>query len=95
MMTISRFNPPRDVSSDYFLCWCYLSLELPSRKSGKLEGKMIKEKAIQFRDELYGVFKKRADASQELIDALASAARVESPVSLSLSEAFRRGFSSV
>ncbi len=55
---------------------------------------MIK-KTIQFRDELYGVFRKRADASQELIDALASAARVESPVSLSLSDAFRRGFSSV
>ncbi len=32
---------------------------------------MIKKKAIQFRDELYGVFKKRADASQELIDGIA------------------------
>ena len=41
------------------------------------------------------MFKKRADASQELIDALASATRVESPVNLSLSDAFRRGFSSV
>ena len=72
-----------------------LSLEPPSRKSGKLEGKMLQKTINQFRDELYEVFKKRADASLELIDALASAQRVESPVSLSLSEVFRRGYASV
>ena len=56
---------------------------------------MLQKTINQFRDELYEVFKKRADASLELIDALASAQRVESPVSLSLSEVFRRGYASV
>jgi len=69
----------------------------------------IKQETIQFRDELYATFQKRADAwplegplSLELIDAhplegvsLASARHVESPVYLSVSEVFRRGFSSV
>ena len=53
------------------------------------------QKINQFRDELYAGFKKRADGSLDLIDALASAQTVESAVEVSMSAAFRRGYSSV
>ncbi|HOV48747.1 MAG TPA: transposase [Anaerolineae bacterium] len=49
----------------------------------------------QFRDTVYRCFEKRGDAALDLLDALTSAAAVESPVALSTSPLFRRVFSSV
>ena len=49
----------------------------------------------QFRREVYQSFEQRADAGMDLVDALTSAPTVESPVGLSESTLFRRGFSSV
>jgi hypothetical protein len=49
----------------------------------------------RFRREVYHSFEQRADAGMELVDALTSAPTVESPVGLSESALFRRGFSSV
>lgn len=49
----------------------------------------------QFRREVYACFEQRADAGLDLVDALTSAPTVESPVGLSESLLFRRGFSSV
>lgn len=49
----------------------------------------------RFRREVYECFEQRADAGLELVDALSSAPTVESPVGLSESSLFRRGFSSV
>ncbi len=49
----------------------------------------------QFRREVYQSFEQRADAGMDLVDALTSAPTVESPVGLSESSLFRRGFSSV
>ncbi len=49
----------------------------------------------QFRREIYQSLGQRRDAGMELIDALTSAASVESPVTLSESPIFRRCFSSV
>ncbi len=49
----------------------------------------------QFRDTVYQCFAKRGDAALDLLDALTSAAVVESPVALSTSALFRRVFSSV
>ncbi len=53
------------------------------------------ENVQQFRSQLYACFPKRAAATFNLIDALASAARVESPIELSTSRAFERKYSSV
>ncbi len=49
----------------------------------------------QFRKEVYQSLEQRADAGLDLIDALTSAPVVESPVAISESPLFRRGFSSV
>ena len=49
----------------------------------------------RFRREVYQSFEQRADAGMDLVDALTSAPTVESPVGLSESALFRRGFSSV
>ena len=49
----------------------------------------------QFRQEVYQSLEQRADAGLDLIDALTSAPVVESPVAISESPLFRRGFSSV
>jgi hypothetical protein len=49
----------------------------------------------RFRREVYQTFEQRADAGMDLIDALTSAMRVESPVAQSESPLFRRRFSSV
>ena len=49
----------------------------------------------QFREEVYQSLEQRADAGLDLIDALTSAVVVESPVAISESPLFRRGFSSV
>ena len=49
----------------------------------------------RFRREVYHSFEQRADAGMDLVDALTSAPTVESPVGLSESALFRRGFSSV
>jgi hypothetical protein len=49
----------------------------------------------RFRREVYQSFEQRADAGLDLVDALSSAPTVESPVGLSESSLFRRGFSSI
>lgn len=49
----------------------------------------------RFRREVYQSFEQRADAGMDLVDALTSASTVRSPVELSESGLFRRGFSSV
>ncbi len=49
----------------------------------------------QFRDTVYQALPKRADATMDLLDALTAASHVESPVALSESMLFRRGFASV
>jgi len=49
----------------------------------------------QFRDTVYQALPKRADATLDLLDALTSASHVTSPVALSESVLFRRGFASV
>lgn len=49
----------------------------------------------QFRQEVYHSFERRADASIDLIDGLASAVTVESPVAVSESPLFQREYSSV
>ena len=49
----------------------------------------------QFRREVYQSFEQRADAGMDLVDALTSGPTGESPVGLSESTLFRRGFSSV
>lgn len=49
----------------------------------------------RFRREVYQSFEQRADAGLDLVDALTSAPSVNSPVELSESSLFRRGFSSV
>lgn len=49
----------------------------------------------RFRREVYQSFEQRADAGLDLVDALTSAPTVESPVGLSESALFRRGFGSV
>jgi hypothetical protein len=49
----------------------------------------------RFRREVYQSFEQRADAGMDLVDALSSAATVESPVAQSESPLFRRRFSSV
>jgi len=49
----------------------------------------------QFRDTVYQALPKRADATMDLLDALTTASHVESPVALSESVLFRRGFASV
>lgn len=49
----------------------------------------------QFRDTVYSALSKRADATMDLLDALTTARHVESPVALSESVLFRRGFASV
>ena len=49
----------------------------------------------QFRREVYESFEQRGDAGMDLVDALTSASAVGSPVELSESPLFRRGFSSV
>ena len=49
----------------------------------------------RFRREVYQSFEQRADAGLDLVDALTSAPTVGSPVGLSASTLFRRGFSSV
>ena len=54
-----------------------------------------KQPIQQFRDTVYQCFEKRSDAALDLLDALTSAAVVESPVALSTSPLFRRAFSSV
>lgn len=48
-----------------------------------------------FRDKVYQVLPKRADAMMDLLDALTATVLVESPVALSESVLFRRQFSSV
>ena len=53
------------------------------------------EKIQQFRAQLCACFTKRAAASYNLIDALASAVKVESPIELSESPAFERKYASV
>ena len=53
------------------------------------------EKIQQFRTQLCNCFIKRAAASFNLIDALAAAAQVESPIGLSESPAFKRKYASV
>ncbi len=54
-----------------------------------------KQPIQQFQDTVYQCFEKRGDAAMDLLDALTSAAVVESPVALSTSPLFRRAFSSV
>lgn len=49
----------------------------------------------QFREEVYQSFEQRPDAGMDLIDALTAAVVVESPVALSESPLFRRGFSMI
>ena len=49
----------------------------------------------RFRREVYQSFERRGDAGLDLIDAMSSAATVESPVALSESPLFQREFSSV
>ena len=49
----------------------------------------------RFRQEVYQNFRQRKDAGLDLIDALTSAEQVESPVAVSESPLFRRGFGSV
>jgi len=49
----------------------------------------------QFREEVHGSLRKRADAVLDLIDALTIATPVESPVALSEQPLFRRTFSSI
>lgn len=49
----------------------------------------------QFRDTVYQALPKRADAMMDLVDALTSANSVKSPVALSESPLFRRGFAAV
>lgn len=49
----------------------------------------------QFRNTVYQALPKRADATLDLLDALTSASHVSSPVALSESILFRRGFASV
>ena len=49
----------------------------------------------QFRQKLYQILPKRADASLDFIDALSVAGRVASPVALSEEAPFRRKFSSI
>ncbi|HEV2126358.1 MAG TPA: transposase [Chloroflexota bacterium] len=49
----------------------------------------------RFRREVYQSFRQRADTALDLIDALTSAMQVESPVALSESVLFRRGFGSI
>ncbi len=49
----------------------------------------------QFRDTVYQALPKRADATMDLLDALTTATSVSSPVALSESPLFRRGFASV
>ena len=49
----------------------------------------------EFRTELYNGFESRADASQEIVDALAQSSQVESPVALSEQPVFRRQYPSI
>ncbi len=49
----------------------------------------------RFRQEVYQNFVRRKDAGLDLIDALTSAEQVESPVAVSESPLFRRGFGSI
>lgn len=53
------------------------------------------ENVQQFQSQLYACFPKRAAAAFNLIDALASAEQVESPIELSQSPAFERKYASV
>ena len=53
------------------------------------------KKLQQFRGQLCICFRKRAAAAFNLIDALASAVKVESPIELSQSPAFERKYASV
>jgi len=55
----------------------------------------IKPSFQQFRQALYQILPKRADATLDLIDALTVAGHVASPVALSEEVPFRRKFSSV
>jgi uncharacterized membrane-anchored protein YhcB (DUF1043 family) len=49
----------------------------------------------QFRQDLYQFFSKRADTLKDLVDALAGNTAARSPAELSLSQLFRRQYSSV
>lgn len=49
----------------------------------------------RFRREVYESFEKRGDGGLDLIDAIGSTENIESPVSVSESPLFRRGFSSI
>jgi len=48
-----------------------------------------------FREQIFGCFSNRADATMELIDALAGNTDAKSVVQLSLSPTFRRGYGSI
>lgn len=50
---------------------------------------------VEFREEVYQSFEQRADAGMDLIDAMTAAVVVESPVAMSESPLFRRGFSMI
>jgi len=51
----------------------------------------VREKQfVEFRNELYETFDKRADAAMDLIDALSGNKSAASPVQLSLDPLFRR-----
>ncbi len=56
---------------------------------------LLLERMQQFRDQVYHTFTKRAAASSDLIDALAQAEYVTSPVAVSESPAFRRKYTSI
>ena len=50
----------------------------------------IVEKLKSFRQEIYGLFQKRADATFELIDALSSNTQAKQTVELSQNDVYRR-----
>ncbi len=56
----------------------------------------VREKQfVEFRNELYETFNKRADATMDLIDAISGNQTATSPVQLSLSPLFRRQYASI
>ncbi len=62
---------------------------------GRMDIQHATSQLQQFRSELYAVLPYAPDATLELIDALASNVHAHSPVALSLSPLFHRGYSSV
>ncbi len=55
----------------------------------------IIDKLIKFRTDLFSLFKYRSDSTMDIIDAIAGQSSKESAVKISLSNLFRRTYSSI